>query len=52
MHTDEEIGADKQRGEVDSDNGFKEEILEEVGCVDNDEDEKCWQVDCKDCPVC
>ena len=47
-NTDEEVCENQKRGEVNSDNGFKEEILEEVGSVDNDEDEKCWQVDCKD----
>ena len=41
-NTDEEICENQERGEVDGDNGFKEEILEEVCSVDNDEDEESW----------
>ena len=39
-HTDEQCGEDKEGGEVDRDNGFKEKLLEKVGAVDNDQDEE------------
>ena len=49
--TDEEGGEDKEGGQVDSHNCFKEEVFEEVCSIDNDEDEDSWKVDCKDCVV-
>ena len=34
-NTDEQCSQDKEGGEVDGDNSFKEEVFEEVGSVDN-----------------
>ena len=41
-NTDEERGEDKEGGEVDSDDSFKEEVLEEVCSIDNDKDKYGW----------
>ena len=43
-HADEEGGQHQQRGQVHRHHRLEEERLEEVGGVDNAEDEDCWQV--------
>ena len=44
-----ERGEDEKRGEVDSDDGLEEEVLEEVGGVDDGEHEDGGKVDGEDC---
>ena len=44
----EESGEDEKRGKVDSDNGLEEEVLEEVGSIDDGEHEDGGKVDGED----
>ena len=45
-HTDKQSGQDQEGREVDGNNRLKKEILEEVCCVDDDQDENCWEINC------
>ena len=47
-HADEQGGEDEKGGHVHRDYRFKEKGLEEVGGIDNDENEHCGQIDCQD----
>ena len=47
-HTDEQGGEDQEGGQVDSDDGFEEKLLEKVGAVDDDHDEKGRDINCHD----
>ena len=46
--TDEEGSKHEKRSEVDSNNSFKKEVLEEVCRINNNEDENCWEIDSED----
>ena len=43
-HADEQGGEDEKGGHVHRDYRFKEKGLEEVGGIDNDEDQESWKV--------
>ena len=47
-HADEQGGEDEKGGHVHRDYRFKEKGLEEVGGIDNDENEHCGQIDSQD----
>ena len=47
----EECRQHQQGGQVDGHNSLKEEVFEEVGCVDDDKDEDCRKVDGEDCII-
>ena len=46
---DEQCGENKEGGQVDGHNSFKEEIFEKVCSIDNAEEKKGWKVNCQNC---
>ena len=44
-NTYEQSGQNQKRSQIDRDDSFKEEILEKIGGINDDEDDEGWKVD-------